>query len=79
MDDGGSPVVTRPMVEIGRTESKLADNAANVRAGLDEALEPGRQRVPAEEAVLKHGSDRLGRRFRRALVTGSEGEGGHSR
>ena len=60
MDDGGSPVVTRPMVEIGRTESKLADNAANVRAGLDEALEPGRQRVPAEEAVLKHGSDRLG-------------------
>ena len=54
------PGVTRPMVGIGRTEGKLADNAANVRAGLDEAFEAGRQRVPAEEAVLKHGSDRLG-------------------
>lgn len=44
---------------IVRTEGELADDTANVRASLDEALEAGRERVPAVEAVLEHSSDRL--------------------
>ena len=44
---------------IVRTEGELADNTANVRPSLDEALEAGREGVPAVEAVLEHSSDRL--------------------
>ena len=40
-----------------RTEGKLADNAANVRAGLDEALEIGGELATLVEAELEHGGD----------------------
>ena len=43
----------------GRTESELADDAADVGTGLDEALEVGRERVAAVEAVLEHGGHGL--------------------
>ena len=67
-EGGARPAECRPCFAHGhasmggvgrRTKGELSDNTANVRAGLDEALEVWREGVAAVEAVLEHGRDGL--------------------